>query len=159
MRSKSVFRFAGTLLGAVAAIALVPNLVTVPWLLTAALSLWVGVGIYFALLDRTPRSYVFLLAGFTAPVIGFPCVDAPMEIFDIALARLEETTLSIVCTTLIGAVVFPRPLGPALLGDASTTGSAGRGACPSTPCAAERTTARPAPCAGRLRPMRWRSAC
>jgi len=115
MRSKSVFRFAGTLLGAVAAIALVPNLVTVPWLLTTALSLWVGVCIYFALLDRTPRSYVFLLAGFTAPVIGFPCVDAPMEIFDIALARLEETTLAIVCTTLIGAVVFPRPLGPALL--------------------------------------------
>src|SRR4029077_19985723 len=54
-------------------------------------------------------------AGFTAPVIGFPCVDTPSAIFDIALARLEETTLAIVCTTLIGAVVFPRPLGPALL--------------------------------------------
>jgi uncharacterized membrane protein YccC len=115
MRSKAAFRFAGTLLGAVAAIALVPNLVAVPWMLTAALALWVGICIYFALLDRTPRSYVFLLAGFTAAIIGFPCVDTPDAIFDTALARVEETTLAIVCTTLIGAAVFPRPLGPALL--------------------------------------------
>ncbi len=115
MRSKSAYRFAGTALGAIAAVALVPNLVAVPWLLSAALSLWVGLCIYFALLDRTPRSYVFLLAGFTAAIIGFPCVDAPEAVFDTALARVEETTLAIVCTTLIGAVVLPRPLGPALL--------------------------------------------
>ncbi len=115
MRSKSAYRFAGTTLGAVAAIALVPNLVSSPPLLTAALALWVGLCIYFALLDRTPRSYVFLLAGFTAAIIGFPCVDAPETIFATALARLEETTLAIACTTLIGAVILPRPLGPALL--------------------------------------------
>jgi uncharacterized membrane protein YccC len=115
MRSKSMYRFAGTALGAVAAIALVPNLVTSPGLLTAALALWVGLCIYFALLDRTPRSYVFLLAGFTAAIIGFPCVDAPETIFATAISRVEETTLAIACTTIVGAVVLPRPLGPALL--------------------------------------------
>ena len=86
-----------------------------PPLLTAALALWVGLCIYFALLDRTPRSYVFLLAGFTAAIIGFPCVDAPETIFATAISRVEETTLAIACTTIIGAVVLPRPLGPALL--------------------------------------------
>ena len=91
MRSKSVYRFAGTLLGAAAAITLVPNLVAAPFLLTAALALWIGVCVYFALLDRTPRSYVFLLAGFTAAIIGFPCVDAPETIFAVAIARIEET--------------------------------------------------------------------
>jgi uncharacterized membrane protein YccC len=115
MRSKSVYRFAGTLLGAAAAITLVPNLVAAPFLLTAALALWIGVCVYFALLDRTPRSYVFLLAGFTAAIIGFPCVDAPETIFAVAIARIEETTLAIGCTMIIGTVVLPRPLGPALL--------------------------------------------
>ena len=90
MRSKSVYRFAGTALGAVAAIALVPNLVTAPSLLTAALALWVGLCIYFALLDRTPRSYVFLLAGFTAAIIGFPCVDTPETIFATAISRASR---------------------------------------------------------------------
>ena len=115
MRSKSTYRFAGTMLGAVTAVALVPNLVDTPYLLSAVLTFWVGLCIYFALLDRTPRSYTFLLAAFTAPIIGFPSVDDPASVFDTALARLEETTLAIVCTTVIGAVVFPRPLGPALL--------------------------------------------
>ncbi len=115
MRSKSLYRFAGTAIGAVVAIALVPNLVAAPFLLTAALALFVGLCIYFALLDRTPRSYLFLLAGFTAAIIGLPSVDAPQSVFATAIARLEETTLAIGCTTVIGAIVFPRPLGPALL--------------------------------------------
>src|SRR5271155_5452411 len=51
MRSKAAYRFAGTLIGAVVAIALVPNLVAAPYLLSAALSLWAGLCIYFALLD------------------------------------------------------------------------------------------------------------
>jgi uncharacterized membrane protein YccC len=129
MRSKSAYRFAGTALGAATAVALVPALVAAPYLLTAALALWVGLCIYFALLDRTPRSYVFLLAGFTAAIIGFPCVDAPEAVFATAVARLEETTLAIGCTTLIGAVVFPRSLGPALLSRIDDWFARARGLC------------------------------
>ena len=129
MRSKSNYRFAGTLLGAVAAIALVPNLVAAPVLLTAALALWIGLCVYFALLDRTPRSYIFLLAGYTAAIIGFPCVDAPETIFATAIARVEETTLAIMCTTIVGAVVFPRPLGPALLARIDDWFARARGLC------------------------------
>src|SRR6516162_5276073 len=65
MRSKSAYPFGGTVLGAVATLVLIPNLVDAPVLLIAALSLWVGGCIYFAVLDRTPRSYVFLLAGYS----------------------------------------------------------------------------------------------
>jgi len=114
MRSKAVYRFCGTLLGGVATIALIPNLVNAPVLLIAALSLWIGGCIYFAVLDRTPRSYVFLLAGYSVALIGFPLVDAPGTVWDVVLARVEEITLGIVCTTVIGSVVLPIPLGPAL---------------------------------------------
>lgn len=114
MRSKAVYRFLGTLAGAVVSLVLVPVLVDAPELLTAALALWIAVCIYFAILDRTPRSYVFLLAGYTAALIVFPSVDAPATIWDTVLARVEEITLGIVCSTLVGSIVLPRPLGPAL---------------------------------------------
>ena len=114
MRSKAAYRFYGTLLGAVACIAFIPNLVNAPVLLVAALSIWVGGCIYFAVLDRTPRSYVFLLAGYSVALIGFPIVDTPSAVWDVVLARVEEITLGIVCTTVIGSIVFPTPLGPAL---------------------------------------------
>ena len=114
MRSKAAYRFYGTLLGAVACIVLIPNLVNAPVLLVAALSLWVAGCIYFAVLDRTPRSYVFLLAGYSVALIGFPIVDAPGTVWDVVLARVEEITLGIVCATIIGSIIFPAPLGPAL---------------------------------------------
>ncbi|MDB5399529.1 MAG: hypothetical protein QOF70_918 [Acetobacteraceae bacterium] len=114
LRSKAVFRMIGTLLGATATVVLVPNLVDAPELLSAALALWVGLCLYLALLDRTPRSYLFLLAGYTAALIGFPAVTTPDTIWDVALSRVEEIGLGILCSTVIGTVVFPRPLGPVL---------------------------------------------
>ncbi len=115
MRSKSLYRFAGTLLGAAAAVALVPTLVNAPVLLTLALALWAGGCLFFALLDRTPRSYLFMLAGYTAAIIGFPSVDVPGAIFDTALLRVEEITLGIASVAVTGSLVFPVPLGPALV--------------------------------------------
>src|ERR1700740_118460 len=71
--SKAVYRVLGTVIGAVAAGAMVPTL-----------------------LDRQPRSYGFMLAGYTAALIGFPAVSEPGSMFDLALARVEEITLGIV---------------------------------------------------------------
>ena len=42
LRSKALYRFYGTLLGGTAAVALVPNLVNAPVLLSLALALWIG---------------------------------------------------------------------------------------------------------------------
>ncbi|HTU55917.1 MAG TPA: FUSC family protein [Acetobacteraceae bacterium] len=114
MRSKAAYRFAGTLVGAAATLLLVPVLVDTPVLLTGAFALWTGACIYFAILDRTPRAYFFLLAGYTVALIGFPSVDAPGDIWYVVLARVEEITLGIACTTVVGSVVFPVPLGPGL---------------------------------------------
>ncbi len=114
-RSKAVYRAMGTVLGAVAAVALVPNLVDAPALLSLALAAWIGICLYFALLDRTPRSYVFMLAGYTAAIIGFPSVATPGDIFLTAVARVEEIGLGIACASLMASVVFPRRVQPVLL--------------------------------------------
>src|ERR1700741_685072 len=114
MRSKAAYRFYGTVLGAIATLVFIPNLVDAPVLLIAALSLWIGCCTYFAVLDRTPRSYVFLLAGYSVALIGFPIVDTPDTVWDVVLARVEEITLGIACTTVIGTIVYPISLGHAL---------------------------------------------
>lgn len=114
LRSKAFYRVIGTVLGGVAAVALVPNLVNQPIALSLALALWVGFCLYISLLDRTPRSYVFLLAGYTAAIIGFPSVNAPDAIFDTALSRVEEITIGILSAGFVHTIVFPRSVLAAL---------------------------------------------
>lgn len=113
--SKSTYRFLGTVIGAVATVILVPNLVDSPEMLSLALAAWVSVCLFCSLQDRTPRSYVFMLAGYSAALIGFPGVDAPQEIFNTAVARVEEITLGIVCSSLVHGLVFPSTVGRAVL--------------------------------------------
>jgi uncharacterized membrane protein YccC len=108
LRSKALYRVLGTVSGGVAAVVLVPNLVDSPFVLSLALALWVGLCLYLSLLDRTPRAYVFMLAGYTAAIIGFPSVNEPDVIFDTALARVEEITLGILCASFVHTIIFPR---------------------------------------------------
>lgn len=114
--SKAFFRVMGTLVGATMTVALVPNLINAPELLCLAIALWVGLCLYLSLLDGTPRSYVFVLAGYTVALIGFPSVSEPGAIFDTAVARLEEISLGIICASLVSTIVFPRSVAPAVAG-------------------------------------------
>jgi uncharacterized membrane protein YccC len=114
MRSKGLYRFLGTLTGGIAAVVMVPNLVDAPVLLSLALASWVGLCLYVSLLDRSARAYTFMLAGYTAGIIGFPSVADPGLIFQTALTRVEEISLGIACTMAVGTIAFPRPLGPVL---------------------------------------------
>src|SRR6201992_1403221 len=107
--SKAVYRLYGTILGAIAAVVLVPTLVHVPALLALSSGF-----LYFGLRDRTPRSYVLTLAGFTAAFVGFPLVDAPDTIFDFAVSRVEEISLGIICAALVSSVVLPESVIPML---------------------------------------------
>jgi uncharacterized membrane protein YccC len=84
------------------------------------IALWVGLCLYLSLLDGTPRSYVFMLAGYTVALIGFPSVAEPASIFDTALARVEEISLGIICAGLVSTIVFPRSVAPAVAGRVQT---------------------------------------
>ena len=116
VRSKALFRFCGTLIGCTATVLMVPALANAPELLTLALALWVGACLYLSLQDRTARSYVFMLAGYTAALIGFPSVETPLALFDNAVARVEEIGLGILCATLVHSLVLPVGMAPTVLG-------------------------------------------
>ncbi|SEK93952.1 Uncharacterized membrane protein YccC [Roseateles sp. YR242] len=116
VRSKAVYRFVGTLVGSTAAVLLVPRFANAPELLSLALALWVGTCLCLSLRDRTPRAYAFMLAGYTAALIGFPSVDTPLNVFDSGVARVEEIGLGILSATLVHSLVLPNGLAATVLG-------------------------------------------
>jgi uncharacterized membrane protein YccC len=110
VRSKAVYRLLGTFVGASVALLLVPPLVNAPVLLCLATSLWVGACVYLSLLDRTPRSYAFLLAGYTATIVGLAVVNKPETIFDTTISRVEEISLGLICAAIAHSVIFPQSI-------------------------------------------------
>lgn len=106
--SKAVYRMLGTLIGAAGTILLIPNLVNAPELLSAAIALWVGVFLYLSLIDGTPRSYIFMLAGYTVALLGFPILSTPQLAFDIVSTRVQEILLGIICASVFSILVLPR---------------------------------------------------
>ena len=113
-RAKGVYRVLGTLLAGAATLVMLPNLVETPLLLSAAMALWLSACLFLALLNRGPRGYAFLLAGYTTAFIGFPAVTAPEDIFDTVVARSEEIILGTVMAVLFAALVFPASVRPML---------------------------------------------
>lgn len=110
-RSKAIYRAFGTVIGAAATVVMVPNLVNAPPLLVLAMAFWLAGCLYIALLDRSPRGYVFMLAGYTVALIGFPDVDSPEMIFDLALNRTEEILIGITSAALVSSIVLPVSVG------------------------------------------------
>jgi uncharacterized membrane protein YccC len=108
--SKSLYRFLGTVLGGAAAVIFLPAFVNEPLALSFVLALWLGLCVYIAQLDRTPRSYTFLLAGYTASVIGFPSVLAPAGIFNTAILRVQEISIAVAAAGLVHGAVWPRTI-------------------------------------------------
>jgi len=108
LRAKAVYRVVGTFVGGAAMVAIVPNLVDAPELTTLAIILWVALCVFVSLLDRTPRSYMFVLSGYTAALIGFPSVPAPGTVFDTGVSRIEEITLGVVCAAVVHSLIFPK---------------------------------------------------
>jgi len=106
--SKAVYRMGGTILGAIAIIILVPNLVSSPELLSVGMALWTAGCLFISMLDRSPKSYLFMLAGYTAVLTGSTIVDTPGTTFDVAVSRVEEIFVGILCIALFSRGIFPQ---------------------------------------------------
>jgi len=114
--SKSIYRLLGTLLGAIVSIVVTPFLINTPVLFTLFLASWVGFCLYISMLDRTPRSYVSMLAGYTTVIICYNMVyyADTVSIFDMALGRFLEITVGVVCSAIVTTTIFPMHIGPAV---------------------------------------------
>lgn len=108
---KSLYRLCGTLLGCTAALCLIGFFPQQPVLLFAGLALWVGLCTSGAALHRNAQSYVYVLSGYTACMIVLPAIEQPMQVFALAVTRVAEVSLGIICSAAVSSVLLPRHQG------------------------------------------------
>ncbi|MCS3456319.1 putative membrane protein YccC [Aeromonas sp. BIGb0405] len=116
--SKSLGRVLGSLMGAVAAILIASYGLADPWLFSLLIALWIGLCTYVSNHYQNNVSYGFALAGYTAAIIAFSCVnvDDPLYIFDIAQARVSEVITGILCGAFMMMLLPSTGDGETLLG-------------------------------------------
>jgi len=106
--AKGAYRIAGTVVGAAFAIFCVGLLAQAGPLFILVMALWIGACAFGATLTRNYASYGFALAGFSAPMIAFESMAAPVTGWILAADRATEVILGIVCAGLVHALVLPR---------------------------------------------------
>ena len=120
VRSKALYRVMGTIIGALATVILIPLFINYSVVLCLVLGLWFGLCLFISLQDRTPRAYAFMLAGYSVGLITMPSlIDVSgfsiSSIYDVALARVEEITLGILCSALVHSLILPKGVGNIVL--------------------------------------------
>ncbi|KAF1028766.1 MAG: p-hydroxybenzoic acid efflux pump subunit AaeB [Burkholderia plantarii] len=109
--AKSFYRLTGTFVGLAATLTFIGLFPQQPALFLLAVALWVALCNAGAARNRNFRSYGFLLAGYTAALIGLPSSQQPDGAFLSALTRVAEITVGILSAGLVGALIFPRYTG------------------------------------------------
>jgi len=112
--AKSFYRICGTLVGLVVMLALIGLFAQQPELFIASTALWVGICTAGAARNRNFRSYGFVLAGYTAALIGIPASQHPDGAFMSAMTRVAEISIGILASGFVSAVVFPQFTGELL---------------------------------------------
>ncbi|KVH63579.1 fusaric acid resistance protein [Burkholderia sp. MSMB1072] len=113
--AKSFYRVLGTAAGLVGALALGGLFAQQSELYMAGITLWIGGCIALAVRNRHFRWYGFVLAGYTAALIGLPAVMTPQTLFQSALTRAAEVALGIACSGAVSALILPLSSAKALM--------------------------------------------
>ena len=103
--NKGAMRMLGTLLALVASLLIIALFAQERWWFMVALSGWVGFCTYRMSVSR--RSYFWYLAGFASAVIAFDGGINPVNAFDTAILRAQETGLGVLVYTLITTFLWP----------------------------------------------------
>lgn len=106
--AKSFYRIIGTLVGLSVMVLFIALFAQERVLLLGSLAMWVGLCTAGAARYRDFRGYAFLLAGYTASLIGLPATSHPENAFMQALWRVLEIGLGICCTGAVSAIVLPQ---------------------------------------------------
>ncbi|WP_369937805.1 FUSC family protein [Xanthomonas tesorieronis] len=108
--AKGFYRVLGTLIGSVAALAMVALFPQEPVLFVLVLAIWIGLCTGGALLYRNFKAYAFVLSGYTVALIALPAVNQPQNVFALVTARVTEVLLGLLVTGVVSDVVFPSRL-------------------------------------------------
>ncbi|WP_095055639.1 FUSC family protein [Pseudomonas sp. Irchel s3b2] len=112
--AKSFYRFLGTLAGSAVMVALIALFAQNTELFLGSLAIWVGLCSAGAARYRNFRAYGFVLAGYTAAMVGLPALAHPDGAFMAAVWRVLEISLGILCSTLVSAAILPQTASAAM---------------------------------------------
>jgi uncharacterized membrane protein YccC len=112
--AKSFYRFLGTLAGSAMMVALIALFAQNTELFLGSLAIWVGICSAGAARCRNFRAYGFVLAGYTAAMVGLPALAHPDGAFMAAVWRVLEISLGILCSTLVSAAILPQTASAAM---------------------------------------------
>jgi uncharacterized membrane protein YccC len=113
--AKGFYRFIGTSVGVVMSIILAAAFTQQPVLFLAAGACWLALCTAGSTIFRNFQSYAFVLAGYTLVIVGLPAALQPTQAFDIAMTRLSEVMLGLLCAGVVSDVLFPQHLSDVLL--------------------------------------------
>ena len=106
--AKSFYRIIGTLLGLSVMVLLIALFNQERVLFMLCLAIWIGLCTAGAARYRDFRGYACVLAGYTAVMIGLPATTHPDDAFMLALWRVLEISLGILCTGLVNGLILPQ---------------------------------------------------
>jgi uncharacterized membrane protein YccC len=112
--AKSFYRFLGTLTGSAVMVALIALFAQNTELFLGSLAIWVGICSAGAARYRNFRAYGFVLAGYTAAMVGLPALAHPDGAFMAAVWRVLEISLGILCATVVSAAILPQTASAAM---------------------------------------------
>jgi uncharacterized membrane protein YccC len=113
--AKGFYRFIGTSVGVIMSIVLAASFSQQPVLFLAAGACWLAFCTAGSTVFRNFQSYAFVLAGYTLVIVGLPAALQPDQAFDIAMTRLSEVMLGLLCAGVVSDVLFPKRLSDVLL--------------------------------------------
>lgn len=103
--NKAAMRMLGTVLAIVVSLTLIALAPQSRWLMMLLISLWVAFCTYMA--GGSKRQYFWLVGAFVAVVIGVSAGPDPVNAFDTAVLRAQETGLGILVYGLVAALLWP----------------------------------------------------
>ncbi|WP_263262657.1 FUSC family protein [Pseudomonas sp. RIT-PI-S] len=112
--AKSFYRLLGTLAGSVVTVLLIALFPQNTELFLPSLALWVGLCSAGAMRQRNFRGYGFVLAGYTAAMIGLPVLAHPEGAFFAAVWRVLEICLGLLVAASVSAAVLPQSASAAM---------------------------------------------
>ena len=118
--TKGFYRILGTIAGSAVALVLVALFAQSAELFLLGLALWIGLSVALASRYRNFQSYGFMLAGYTAAIIGFSAAAAPDRAFDLAVSRVSEVIIGILCAGVVAESIFPVHASLRFIPDAQT---------------------------------------
>ncbi len=112
--AKGAYRIVGTVIGAIAGLIVLSLYSQAPLPLVGSIALILGFCFFVGTQMRNYAAYGFLLAGYTALLVGLEGAFDPIHAWRLAFDRTAEIVIGIACITAVSVLVFPRYAGTVL---------------------------------------------